>query len=341
VKLMKAIVLTRFGEPATVLELKALPDPTPPGPGEVVVRVTRRQLHPGNLAMIRGKFNIPLPADGFLIPGGDGVGIVEAVGDGVDPASLKPGTRVIFNPSPGAWAERLKARAELVTPIPDDLPDAIAAQMLPNAVIALMLLRAAQRAVPDAGREIPILLNAAGSSVARFLTIAARSRGLNVVGAVRSSNGAKILSARFPDLPVISTADPDWLDQVRHAADGRPLRVIMDPVGGAMVSDLVPLLGDGGALLFYGAMSPDLVTFSSGGLAHREIMFKGVSSSRWVQTTSAEQRREDVAEAIEIGRTAPEHFEVAADYDLPRFADAIEHIERANRNGAILLSSDS
>jgi NADPH2:quinone reductase len=338
---MKAIVLTRFGEPEKVLELKTLPDPTPPGPGEVVVRVTKRQLHPGNLAMVRGKFNIPVPADGFLIPGGDGVGIVEAVGEGVDSASVKPGTRVIFNPRPGAWAERLKARAELVTPIPDDLPDAIAAQMLPNAVIALMLLRAAQRAVPDAGREIPILLNAAGSSVACFLTIAARSRGLNVVGAVRSSNGAKILSAQFPDLPVISTADPAWFDQVRHAAGGQPLQVIMDPVGGAMVSDLVSLLGDGGALLFYGGMSPDPITFPSGGLAHHEIMFKGVSSSRWVQTTSAEQRREDVAEAIGIGRTAPEHFEVEADYDLVRFADAIGHIERPNRNGAVLLSSDS
>ena len=56
---MKAIVATRFGEPAEVLELKTLPDPQSPGPGEVVVRVTKRQLHPGNLAMIRGKFNIP------------------------------------------------------------------------------------------------------------------------------------------------------------------------------------------------------------------------------------------------------------------------------------------
>ena len=70
---MKAIVATRFGEPDEVLELKTLPDPPPPGPGEVVVRVTKRQLHPGNLAMIRGRFNIPLPAGG-LVPGGDGVG---------------------------------------------------------------------------------------------------------------------------------------------------------------------------------------------------------------------------------------------------------------------------
>jgi NADPH2:quinone reductase len=336
---MKGIVLSRFGDPAEVLELKTLPDPLPPGPGEVVVRVTKRSIHPGNLAMIRGRFNLKLPADG-LVPGADGVGVVEAVGEGLDPTQgVKPGARVIFNLSPGAWAERLKTRAELVWPIQDDLPDAIAAQLLPNTVIALVLLRAAQRAAPDAGRESPILLTAAGSSVAGILTIVARRRGLKVVSAVRSRVGAKVLSARFPDLTVVSTADRDWVDQVRRAAGERPLQVIMDPVGGGMVSDLVALLGDGGTLLFYGGIAPEPITLPSIRLAHHEITFKGVSSSRWLQTTSAEQRTEDVREAIEIGRAAPEQFEVDAEYDLARFIDAIEHTERAGRDGAVLMSS--
>lgn len=334
---MKAIVATRFGEPAEVLELKTLPDLQSPGPGEVVIRVTKRQLHLGNLAMIRGRFNIPLPPSG-LVPGGDGVGIVEAVGAGV--RGLVPGVRVIFNPSPGAWAECINTRAELVTPIPDNLPDAIAAQLLPNAVIALLLLRAAQRAVPDARRDIPILITAAGSSVARIIIEAARRRGLKIMGAVRSAEGAKALSERFPKMTVVSTADPDWAGEIRRAAGEQPLQVIMDPVGGAMVGQLVGLLGGDGALLFYGGLAPEPVTFPSIGLAHHEIMFKGVSSSRWLQNTSAEQRRTDVAEAIEIGLTTPEQFDVEADYDLARFADAIKHIERMGRNGAVLISSD-
>jgi NADPH:quinone reductase len=335
---MKAIVASRFGEPAEVLGLQSLPDPQPPGPGEVLVRVIKRQLHLGNLAMVRGRFHIPLPAGG-LIPGGDGVGIVEAVGSGVDAKSLKRGTRVIFNPSPGAWAERIKTRAELVTPIPEDLPDAIAAQLLPNAVIALLLLRAAQRAAPDAGREIPMLVTAAGSAVASILIAAARRRGLKIVGAVRSAAGAKVLSTRFPDMPVVATADPDWAGKVRQAAGGQPLQVIMDPVGGPMVGQLVELLGGNGTLLFYGGLAPEPVTFPSVGLAHNEIVFKGVSSSRWLQNTPAEQRREDVAEAIEIGRAEPGLFKVEADYDLPRFAEAIAHIERSGRSGAVLISS--
>ena len=337
---MKAIVATRFGEPADVLALQSLPAPQSPGPGEVVVRVTKRQLHPGNLAMIRGRFNIPLPAAG-LIPGGDGVGVIEAVGEGTAPElGLKPGVRVIFNPSPGAWAERLKTRAELVTPIPDDLPDAIAAQLLPNTLVALLLLRAARKAAPDAGREVPILLTAAGSAVARIALLIAERRGLKVIGAVRSEEGAKALSARFPTVPVISTHDAGWVGNVRRAAGDRPLQVIMDPVGGAIVSDLLGLLGGDGALLFYGGLAPEPITLPSVALAHHEIMFKGVSSSRWLQSTSAEQRREDVAEAIELGLSLPEQFEVEADYDLAQFADAIEHIERKGRNGAILISSN-
>jgi NADPH2:quinone reductase len=270
------------------------------------------------------------------------VGVIEAVGAGVDVATgLKPGVRVIFNPCPGAWAEFLKTRAELVTPIPEDLRDDIATQLLPNTVVALLLLRAAQRVASDAGREIPILLTAAGSAVAHIIIVAARRRGLKIVGAVRSPAGAKALSARFPDMVVVSTVDSGWIGDIRRAAGERPLQVIMDPVGGVIAAHLAGLLGDNGALLIYGGLAPEPITIPSIGLAHHEIMFKGVSSARWLHNTSPDQRREDVREAIEIGRAIPEEFDVEADYDLTRFADAIKHIERTDRDGAVLISSNS
>jgi NADPH2:quinone reductase len=66
--------------------------------------------------VVRGRFNIPLPAGG-LVPGGDGAGVVEAVGPPVHAEGLAPSVPVIFNPRLGAWAERLKIPADLVTPI--------------------------------------------------------------------------------------------------------------------------------------------------------------------------------------------------------------------------------
>jgi NADPH:quinone reductase len=98
------------------------------------------------------------------------------------------------------------------------------------------------------------------------------------------------------------------------------------------------LLRDASAVLYCGGLSPELITLASSHLASREIILKGVSSSRWLQTASTEQRNEDVKEAIEIARAAPEQFEVEADYELTRFAEAIEHIERPGRSGAVLIS---
>lgn len=54
----------------------------------------------------------------------------------------------------------------------------------------------------------------------------------------------------------------------------------------------------------------------------------------------AKRRRDDVAETLAIGRSAPEQFNVAADYDLPRFAEALEAAEKPGRTGAILLCAD-
>jgi len=56
---MRSIVLTRFGEPAEVLELKTLPEPSPPGPSEVVIPVTKRVIHPAPRPDLRG-FSSPL-----------------------------------------------------------------------------------------------------------------------------------------------------------------------------------------------------------------------------------------------------------------------------------------
>jgi NADPH2:quinone reductase len=338
---MRSILLTRYGEPADVLKLVTVEDPPAPGPGEVLIRVTKRLVHPGNHVLVRGHFPITLPPDG-MIPGGDGVGVVEAIGDGVDAArGVAPGTRVIFYPGPGAWSERVITRAEFATPVPDDIPDELACQVLVNTIGALYLLRAAERAAGGrAGRETPIVLTAAGSAVARIMTTIALQRGLRVIGVVRSRDGAGSLSARFPDLPVVTTADADWPEQIHRAADSRPLDVIIDPIGGELAVELVQLLADGGTLLCYGDLADEPISIPSIVLAYREIRLQGVSAHRTLDNDSPEQRRDDAAEAIALARSDPGLFDVAAEYDLARVAEAMQAVEQPRRAGAILLSSD-
>jgi NADPH2:quinone reductase len=77
---MQAVVYTRNGDP-DVLELvdREVPEP---GPGELRVRVAASGVNPTDW---KARRNIPIPA-GFQIPNQDGSGVVDAVGNGVDPA---------------------------------------------------------------------------------------------------------------------------------------------------------------------------------------------------------------------------------------------------------------
>ncbi|MEU8259289.1 NADPH:quinone reductase [Micromonospora sp. NPDC048999] len=75
---MKAIVYERNGD-ASVLQQVERPIPEP-GPGEVLVRMAVSGVNPTDW---KARRQSPLPA-GWQIPGQDGAGVVEAVGEGVD-----------------------------------------------------------------------------------------------------------------------------------------------------------------------------------------------------------------------------------------------------------------
>lgn len=76
---MQAIVYANNGEPE-VLELQDRPVPEP-GPGEVRVRVAVSGVNPTDW---KARQNTP-PAAGWQTPDQDGAGVVDAVGNGVDP----------------------------------------------------------------------------------------------------------------------------------------------------------------------------------------------------------------------------------------------------------------
>jgi NADPH:quinone reductase-like Zn-dependent oxidoreductase len=96
---MKALIFRETGEPKSVLELAEIPTP-PLAPGEALVRVLLSPINASDLHMVRGRYGYQpeLPAS----PGIEGVGIVEAVGPGVQGPMV--GTRVVslIRGAPGA-----------------------------------------------------------------------------------------------------------------------------------------------------------------------------------------------------------------------------------------------
>ena len=213
---MRSIVYHRYGEPSEVLQIEDGVDVPRPDAGEVLIRVIAAPFLHGSLLAVRGRYRgardrSTAPPNGGR-QGYEGIGVIEAVGpEVVADRSLSVGRRVSFFPGPGAWSEKVVVPAAFVTPVDDDIPDKIAAQLHVNPLTAVMLVNAAIEAGVVPGGERAVVLDAGGASVAKLVAALAQRRDIPVISIVRSREGARRLSELLPDIIVIASGDSDWL----------------------------------------------------------------------------------------------------------------------------------
>ncbi|MFJ9680553.1 zinc-binding dehydrogenase [Streptomyces sp. NPDC101194] len=330
----RRVVHTRGGLPADVLTVVEEPEPAAPEQGQVLIRTTAFSVHPGDLQAVEaypGTAAQPVPA------GLEATGVVEAIGSGTRSApGVEVGGRVTVFPQPGAWSQWIVADAGTVVAVPDELSDEVAAQMLANPLTTVMLRREAQEHLAF-GYDGLVVQTAAGSSVGRLVTGVCRFHNLALVNVVRSDRGAAELHKRFPDVPVVSTEHPDWADEVRKAAGGRPVSVALDPIGGKSAESLLDLLAPGGKLVEYGQIAEEAISVHASTLLDKSLTLRGKNIGRWPAEASAERRASDVATAKQIALELKDQFEVAATYGLGELADAVEHAVRPGKVGLVLV----
>jgi len=328
-----AITYAAAGDPADVLATTEIPDPPPPEPGQVQIKVRAFPIHPGDLAGVN--FLPPAPGE-RAVPGLEATGVVVAVGPGVGTPAV--GTRVTVFPNPGSWAQRINVPAELAVTVPDSVSDDIAAQMVCNPLTALLLYRAAQQHF-SVGFDGFVINNAANSSVGRLFTAGAQHHQIATISVVRSGARAQELAERYPNVPVISTDNPDWVEQVRTVVDGRPIPVALDPIGGTIAADLMSLLSAGGTLITYGQIAQENIPLHASNLLGGEIGLRGLTIGRWLTGTAPERRASDIASARALATSQPAEFDVAGAYSLDQIADAVQHVNRPGKIGTVIVKT--
>lgn len=322
-------VYMEAGDPADVVKLSDVDEPSDPGPGQVVIRVTLFPIHWGDLQAIQ----LASPT-GRVGAGVEATGVVEKVGPGVH--HVKPGARVSVFPQAGAWAERVTADAQFVVPVPDSVPDEVAAQMLVNPLTVLMLRREAEKHFTT-GYDGVVLNNAAGGAVGRLVTAGFSNHHIATVGLVRRAETAQQLRERFPEVPVVVTEDPDWPAAARELIGGRTVGAALDPIAGALGADLLGLVSPGGTVVVYGRMADEPIPVHATALLDRGLTLRGATIGRWVATASPEQRLSDTNTACQMAQALSSQFDVAAIYPIAELSDAIRHATKPGKIGTVLV----
>src|SRR3984893_11828736 len=242
---MKAIHLTAYGNPAQSLMMVEVSEPNAPSASEALVRMEYAPIDYSDLLLAKGVYflNPKLPS----VIGGEGAGIVEAIGPGV--TSVKVGDRVTIPFGTFTWSEKVLAPARGLFVVPAAIDAKTASMLNINPTTAVLLLDEFVKLKPKDW----IVLNAANSQVARCLIAIAKSRGLNIVGIVRRSELIPEIEKLGVDF--VGLESPELSKQIQIATGGMPISLGLDAVGGPATATMASMLTPGAHLVIYTCLS--------------------------------------------------------------------------------------
>ncbi|MDB5899708.1 MAG: Alcohol dehydrogenase zinc-binding domain protein [Ramlibacter sp.] len=215
-----------------------------PGPGEALVRHSAVGLNFLDTYFRSGLYPVPLP----FVPGAEAAGVVEAVGAGV--TAVRPGERVAYAGSTGAYSQARVIAADALVKLPDDIADTTAAAVLLQGMTARFLIRE----VYQVQRGETILLHAAAGGVGSLLAQWATALGACVIGTVSSQAKAEVARANGC-AHVVVTSSEDFVQRVLEVTEGRKLGVVYDSVGRDTFAKSLDCLRPRGTMVVFGQSS--------------------------------------------------------------------------------------
>lgn len=314
-------------------------EPTP-GPGQVRVRVRATSLNYRDLLMVKGLYNPrqPLP----LVPISDGVGVIDAVGPGVDPGRV--GARVagmfaqgwidgppahetaratLGGPLPGMLREWAVLDADGVAPVPEHLSD-VQAATLPCAALT------AWSALVTLGGIQPgdtVLVQGSGG-VSSFALDFAVAAGARVIATSRSADKAAALAERGAWKTVVTADDPQWGRTVRGLTGGRGVDLVVEVGGAGTLGQSLRAVRLGGTVAMIGVLAGGRAEVDMTPVLMGQVRVQGV-------LVGHRAGFEAMCRCIEQHRLEPR---VDTVYPLDEARAAFDHLASGTQRGKICIT---
>ncbi|MCP9230279.1 quinone oxidoreductase [Mesorhizobium sp. LMG 17147] len=302
-------------------------DPGQPGSGQILVKHSAIGL---NFIDVYYRSGLYPPQGGFpLIPGGEAAGVVFKVGSDVD--WLKPGDRVAYAVTTGAYAEQRVIAADRVVKVPDGISDEQAAAMMLKGMTAEYLLRRTFKV--KAGDTI--LFHAAAGGVGLILGQWAKHLGATVIGTASSTDKIELARAHGFD-HVINYREQDFVAGVAAITGGKKCDVVYDSVGNDTFPASLDCLRPLGTFVSFGQSSGPIPPFSISLLAQKGSLF-ATRPTLFVYNARREDLEASAAALFDVVLSGAVKIKINQRYALSEAGKAHSDLEGRRTTGTTIL----
>jgi NADPH2:quinone reductase len=321
---MKAIVVTEYGGPE-VLRLQEVERPEP-GPGHALVRLAAIGINYMDVYQRTGfgRYRGQLP----LIPGAEGAGTVESIGQGV--TAVRPGDRVAYTGVPRSYAEYVAAPADRLIPLPDDISFEQGSAFPLQGMTAHYLVHEFYHVRPGTS----VLVHAVAGGVGLLLTQMLRNLGARVIGTTSSEQKADIAREAGAQDVILYTKG-NFVDRVRELTNDKGADFILDGVGKSTFPGDLEAARRRGTIVVFGSSSGAADPISPNTFAARSLMVGGGTLPDFIATrVELERRANDIMRDIREGRLK---LRIDRTFPLEQAAEAHRLLESRQTVGKLLL----
>lgn len=324
---MKAVWYETTGPAKDVLQFGEMSSPEV-GSGEVLVRVSTSGVNPSDVksrAGLRGP--VPFPR---VIPHSDGAGIIEAVGEGVDPSRI--GERVwIWN---AAWRRAFGTCSELLA-----IPSAQAAPLPDNtgfdagACLGIPASTAYHGVFSDGLVEgQTILITGGAGAVGHYAIQFAKYGGAQVLTTVSGETKAAHTRTAGAD-HVINYKTESVHEKIMDLTHGAGVDRVVEVEFGGNLAEVAPVLKAGAVIATYGSMAAP-----NPAIPFYDLMFKNVTLKMYLVYLLSEAARKQTVEGVNAALASGKiSHAIAKRVPLAETARAHELVEAASEMGNIVI----
>jgi len=321
----KAVMIENTGGPEVLRWVDY--DPGQPKAGEVLVRHEAVGLNFIDVYHRTGLYPLPaLPA----IPGMEGAGVVEGIGEGV--SEFNKGDRVAYaGLPPGAYAEARIIPAHRLVKLPESISTQQAAAMMLQGMTARYLLHGCYRV--KAGDRI--LIQAAAGGVGLIVCQWAKYLGATVIGTVGSPEKADLAANHGCDYPILYREE-DFVSRVKEITKDKGVDVVYDSVGQSTFMKSLDCLRPMGMMVSFGQSSGPIPPIDTGILAAKGSLFL-TRPSLMAYTASRKDLLAHALDLFDVVEKGAVKIEVRQTYPLAEASRAHRELEDRKTTGSTLL----